>query len=396
MIENQWYTEDSCKGSVELHDGVERVYIQMTDTFLTWINSKECFDVLCICARQVAKRAASNGLALDDAYLEDGNRNDFYTAVATDLWQFIKERVDRIAEEGTILLLSGDSRKFMDFLCGEFLDHLKDQRRTDTPFYAYYRHMRTVLSQADGVCYKAVTRKGSFYAWSTSSDLIFLPDSSSAELHYGEWSACSVCFSDIHEKPAMLQLSRHYWGEALHYFLMEYLLPIRELVKYVAVKYPLITTIEYTSGHNDDSDENDGRNTLEDGFVDPDTAMDDDSWKRQLPTLPYDIIDTQLETLARDCVAELTKDERIILCRIDANIKLDVIARELGMKGPSNVSYHQKNGYTKIRRKWKTWAIPDSEHYCVAEDEQLIFFKKIIEICKEAIECRDSRKEERP
>jgi hypothetical protein len=368
----------------------------MTDTFLAWINSKECFDVLCICARQVAKRAASNGLVLDDAYLDNGSRDDFYTAIATDLWKFIKERVARIAAEGTTLLLSGDSKKFMDFLCGEFLDYRKDQRRTDTPFYAYYRHMRTVLSQAEGICYKPITRKGSFYAWSSSADLDFLPDNVSVDLDYGDWPACAVLFSDIHEKPAMLRLSRHYWDEALHYFLMEYLLPIRELVKYVAIKYPLITTIEYTSGHNDDSDENDNRNTLEDGFVDPNIASGDDSWKRQLPMLPLDIIDTQLETLARDCVSELTKDEQIILCRIDSNTKLEAIACELGMKGPSNVSYHQKNGYTKIRRKWKTWAIPDSEHYSVAEDEQLIFFKKIIEICKEANECRDCRKEEHP
>lgn len=380
----------------DLHDEVERVYIPMTDTFLTWINSKDCFDVLRVCAKQVAKRAAANGLILDDAYLENGNRDDFYTAVATDLWQFIKERAARIAAEGTTLLLSGDSRKFMDFLCGEFLDHLKDQRRTDTPFYAYYRHMRTVLSQADGVCYKPLARKGSFYAWSHSSDLDLLAECESANLDYGDWAACTVVFSDIHEKPAMLQLSRHYWDEAVHYFLTEYLLPIRELVKYVAFKYPLITTIEYTSGQNDDSDENGCHKALEDELVDLNAAFDDDSWKRQLPMLPYDIIDTQLETLARDCVAELTEDERLILCRINSNTKLDTIARELGMKGPSNVSYHQKNGYTKIRMKWKTWAIPDSEHYSVAEDEQLIFFKKIIEICKEANECRDCRKEEHP
>lgn len=368
----------------------------MTDTFIRWINSKESFDVLCVCARQVAKRAASNGLVLSDSYLEDGNRNDYYTAIATALWQFIKERADRIAQEGTVLLLSGDSMKFMDFICGEFLDHLKEQRRTDSPFYAYYRHMRTVLSQADGVRYEPITRKGTFYAWTVSPGLTFLPEHLSSDQNYGDWPACSVCFNDIHEKPAMLQLSRHYWGEALRCFLMEYLLPIRELVRYVAAQYPLITAMEYTSGHNDASDENDGRNALEDGFVNPNTAFNDDSWQRQMPMLPYDIIDTQLETLARDCVAELTTDERIILCRIDSNIKLDVIARELGMKGPSNVSYHQKNGYTKIRRKWKTWAVPDSEHYCVAEDEQAMFLKKIIDICKEANECRDSGKEEHP
>lgn len=379
-----------------LHDWVVRIHIQMTDSFITWINSIECFDVLCVCARQVAKRASSNGIILDDTYLEESNRKDFYTAVATNLWQFIKERVDRIAEEGTTLLLSGDSKKFMDYICGEFLDHCKDQRRTDTPYYAYYRHMRTVLSQVDGICYKPIARKGSFYAWSSASDLEFLPDNASIDQDYGNWTASTVLFSDIHEKPAMLQLSRHYWDEALHYFLSEYLLPIRELVKYVATKYPLMITVEYTSGHNDDSDENDNRNTLENGFIDPNIALDDDSWKRQLPTLPYDIIDTQLEVLARDCVSDLTKDERIILCRIDSNIKLEDIARELGMKGPSNVSYHQKNCYVKIRKKWKTWAIPDSEHYSLEEDEQFIFFKKIIEICKEADKCRDSSKEEHP
>jgi hypothetical protein len=226
--------------------------------------------------------------------------------------------------------------------------------------------------------------------------LDFLPERVSAEINYGTWPACEVSFSEIHDKPAMLKLSRYYWDEALHYFLMEYLLPIRELVNYVVVKYPLITNIEYTSGQNDDSDENDTRNSLEERFVNPNTSLFDDSWIRQLPALPYDIIDIQLETLARDCVAELTEEERIIICRIDSNINMYAIASELGMKWPSNVSYHQKNGYTKIRKKWKTWAMPESEHYSVAEHEQLIFFKKIIEICKEANECRDSRKVEHP
>jgi hypothetical protein len=356
----------------------------MGTTFYSWIESKECLDVLAGCAKQVALRASQMGILLEDAYLEQECRADFNKAVAADLWQFLKINAEQLSSKATTLLVSGDTRKFATFIVSSFLDYCLDKRRTDSPFHAYYRHMRTVLSQADDIQYRAEQRRGAYYAWCDKTDLTLLPDTyefNQQHLNYTAWAASTVPFSDIHEKPAMLKLSRHYWDEALQRLVQLYLLPIRGLVAFVATKYPLIpkqTELDHVDG-NDEDENAEGRlgRTIYDH-------------QQQMPQLPIDIIDTALETLARDCANELTATERTILIMQAEQQTLNDIARHLGMKGASNVSYHQEKAYRKLRLKWSLWALPDSEHYSVAAEEQELFFKKVIAFCKDLDACRDN------
>jgi len=355
----------------------------MSTPFQNWIASADCFDLLINCAGQIALRASQMGILLEDAHLEQECRADFNKAVAADLWQFLKTHAEQLSSKATTLLVSGDTRKFTAFIISEFLDHCLDKRRTDSPFHAYYRHMRTVLSQADGIQYWAEQRKGAYYAWCDKPDLALLPDTyefSQQHLNYTAWAASAVPFSDIHEKFAMLKLSRHYWDEALQQLVQRYLLPIRGLVAFVAAKYPLVpkqTELDHADGS--DGDENaEGRLGR--------TIYDQ---QQQMPQLPNDIIDSGLETLARDCTNELTTTERAILIMQAEQQTLSDIARHLGMKGASNVSYHQEKAYRKLRLKWNLWGLPDSEHYSVAAEEQELFFKKVIAFCKELDACRD-------
>ena len=367
----------------------------MTEMFITWVKSSEGVALLNLCARQVSSRAKRLEIVLDDAYLELESRTDYLNAVAGGLAAFLlhPDRADRIARKGASLLHSGTDDAFMAFLCREYLDYYIDERREKSPFHAYYRHMREVLSKAEGIRYDPHTRKGSNYAWSSRAVLEQLPDDLSGKDYRG-WLDSEVLFRDIYQKPAMLRLSRDFWNESVRQFLKEYLLPIRELIKYAFVKYPMMLTVEYDSGQEDSDNDDEGVTSLENRLVDcAATIAFDDAWKRQLPVLEMDIIDGQLHMLARDCVAELTEQERIILCRLDCEHTLDAIARELGLKGASNVSYHQKKAYGKLHNKWSLWGPPSLKQFAgVDEEEFFMFYEKVITFCKNDKSCRDSRK----
>lgn len=366
----------------------------MTDKFSTWLSSRECFDDLLPCARLVIRRAEQLGITLDDTYMEAGDSREYHAAVSSNLWQFIKEESENLAQKATKYLVELDYKGLATFISREFIDSCIDQRRNDSPFHAYYRHMRSVLSEAKDINYKPMPRTGSYFAWSHKPDLAFLPndyDFRIKHLNFKEWTSSTISFSEIHKKTAMIQLSHHYWDESLRVILDDYLHPIRELVTFVAVKYPLIPSVEYDSDTADDDGEESQR-TQGDTFVNPDSSGGDDSWMRQLPVLGQSIIEADFDKMARDCAYQLTATEKAVLCGLDASETLADIAKGLGMKGPSNVSYHQKLASEKLRIAWSLWGQPDSEHYAVAEDEQRIFFKKVIAICKEAIDCRDSKK----
>lgn len=365
----------------------------MSNVFETWVNSSECYEILRICARQVSNRAGRLGIVLNDAHIEAENRDDYHSALASDLWQFLKGNAVKIAKQATTLLVSEDDDAFMAFISQKFLDDCIEVRRTTSPFHNYYRRMRTLLSETDGIRYEAQARKSAHYAYSTSTNLETLPDHLSA-LGFGDWQACDIPFSNIFERPAMLGLSRHFWDESLREFLAEYLLPIRELVRFVFTKYPLMLTVEYNDAQGEGNNSEENIISLESRFVDHNSsAAFDDAWKRQSPVIEADIIDTQLDTIAQDCVAEMTEQERIILCCVDAGETFEEIATLLNLKGPSNISYHQKKAYNKIHTKWSLWGPPSLKSFSeVDEEEFFMFYEKVIIFCKNAKTCRDSRK----
>jgi len=372
----------------------------MADQFLEWLERPECLKNLLPCARRVIRRAENLGITLADSYMDGGDTNAYNVAVATDLWQFLRVHANTLTNKATTFLVLKDEAGFSLLIVREFIDSCIDQRRNDSPFHAYYRHMRTVLSDTDGINYKSIPRKCSYYAWSGTKELKILPDNddfSIKYLNYEEWAASSITFSEIYKNKNMVQLSRHYWDEALRIILAEYLLSIRGLVTFIATKYPLVPPpVEYEPGVGSEDDIDTPHLASGEILIDPGNSLDDDAWTRQIPKLASSIIEVELDRVARDCVEQLTNTERAVLCGLDAGSTLAEIARLLGMKTPSNVNYHQKLAYEKLRTSWSLWGQPDSEHYSVAEEEQLIFFKMVIKFCKAPDPFRDSGKESRP
>lgn len=360
----------------------------MADIFKDWLNSERCRDDLLPVARKVIWRAERNGIELDDSYFSE-DLSEYSEAVASNLWIFLKEESEALSGKATVYLKTNDNEGLSRFIINEFIDSCIDKRRNDSPFHAYYRHMRTVLSDAEGVNYKSISRQGSYYAWSKTHELGLLPDDYDFRtnyLDYSKWDGCSVPLSQLHNKPAMISLSRHYWDEALRIILAEYLLSIRGLVAFIAHKYPLIPTIEYEPGVEDVDDDNQPHRALGATSIAPD---------QQLPIIPSGIVEVDLELIARDCAAKLTEEEKIVISCMDSASGAE-IAKALGKKSGSNVDYYKKPALKKVREHWSLWGPPDSEFYSVAVEECRMFIKMLVDFCKGANDCRDYQKEGRP
>lgn len=354
----------------------------MTESFETWIASGECYPVLEVCARLVIRRAAAIGLQLDDTYQ---NAAKYLQAVTAQLWQHLRENAPSLAEKGTALLLTGDEAGFVAYLSQGFISDCLDRRRTDSPFHAYYRHMRAVLSKAEGIFYVPRPADGSYYACSCTANLDFLPEEPDGR-DYAGWAQPSVPFSLIHRNREMVILARFFRDESLRQIFAEYLLPIRELVRFVAFSYPLLTTVDTVAKGS----AGDGDAPATEG-VEHRMAVDarEEAWQRQRHQLELDVIDSQLETLARDCVAELSHRQRRALSLHDQDFTLEEIARQLGEKGASNVHYHLKTARSVLRRRWSLWGPPVLRQFTeVDEEEFFLFYEKVISFCKDGAEGR--------
>ena len=361
----------------------------MADPFLTWLDSAESFEDLRPCARLVIRRAEKLGVVLDDSYLQDGDFNIYLDAVASGLWAFLKEEAENISRQATTFLTAGDKIGLGRLISNEYIDSCLNKRRNDSPFHAYYRHMVAVLREAEGVNFCAIPRKCSYYAWSQVENLPIEPDDHdfhSSYMDYESWPACSIPFSDINKKDQMIALSRHYWVEALRMILAEYLFSIRGLVAFAASKYPLIPEIEYEPGVEDENEGEQKHRVFGETLVNP---------ERQLPFVPPAIVEVDLDQIARDCAAKLTKEEKIVVAMLDSSTGME-LAMALGKKGPSNVDYYKRPALRKVGEAWSLWGQPDSEFYAVEVEECRIFIKKLVGFCKEALACRDSGKEGRP
>lgn len=355
----------------------------MNGAFQKWVSSEECIDVLKSCAKQVVVRAERLSLQLDDIYLD---HNDYLTAVTNQLWDFVKERSDKIALKATTLLISGDDDAFMAFLSREFIDFCQDKRRDINPFHAYYRHVRAVLSEEETIRFESMGRKGSYYAYSDSPGLELFPDKLIVD-SYGAWSAPDVAFSEIHGKPAIIRLARHFWNEYLKVVLAEYLLPVRELVRYVTTVYPLLITVSTESSFDSGENEDGTSVSLGDRLITSVDNCKEDAWNRAVPH----IIETQLDDLARDCVNELSgKQKMLILMKLEAEMTYEEICTRLGENNPSKLHYHVKKGLEVIHQKWSLWGPPLLRQFAeVDEEEFFMFYEKVISFCKNDEACRE-------
>ncbi len=364
----------------------------MNDVFLSWLESNDCYELLSQCSRQVISRAQKKTINLEAVFQDavTDNLNDLTALVTSEMWQFLKDKSLRVSERASDKLLHGDMSGFMEVLIGMFLDHCRDKRRTYSidPVYAYYRSLRTVLSESKTVNTQS-DKRGTFYAFSFDESLQQLPDEYWAQ-PYHDWSQPPFNPQEIFERPAILELARLFWLEALDRFTEAYLLPVKELSRFLKSKYQISCTVEREcDGALANGPEEDTR-SLDDFHLS--ASLSDDPLgqsARQNPRPDMNLIGAELEKLALDCLASLTETERIVLARTASGIKMVDIATELGMKSASNVSPYKDKAYEKIKRAWSLWGPASSKMFSdIDEEEFLNFYDRLIGLCNSAVHCR--------
>ncbi len=366
----------------------------MNVAFQFWLESKECYETLLQCSDQVISRARKKAISLESIFqdaLTDG-LNGLSQVVAHEMWQFLKEKSHRVAERASDKLVHGDTSGFMEVLIGVFLDNCKDKRRTFAvdPVYAYYRSIRETLSKSAEVNTPPATRRGTFYAFSFEESLQQLPVSY-WDQSYIDWPQPPQAEHEIYDSPAILELARFFWIETLDRFTAAYLLPIKELSRFLNSKYQIGCTIDNESNSPlSNPDDEDNSRTIDDitvpaGHADAVLGQ----YSRQNPRLEMEIIETELEELAKDCLATLTESERVVLYRTEAGVKMIDIAHELHMKSASNVSPYKDKALEKVKRTWSLWGTESLGKFTDVDKEEFwIFYDKVIEFCKSPVQCR--------
>lgn len=208
---------------------------------------------------------------------------------------------------------------------------------------------------------------------------------------YSDWPQPPYAEADIYDSPAILELARIFWIETLDRFTAAYLLPVKELSRFLNSKYQIGCEINSESNSSMSIPDEEGNSrTIDDisvtaGHVDAVLGQS----ARQNPRLEMQIIETELEELARDCLATLTEAERVVLFRSESGVKMIDIAHELHMKSASNVSPYKDKALEKVRRTWSLWGPESPAKFSDADKEDFWFFyDKVIDFCKSPVQCR--------
>lgn len=360
----------------------------MKDVFHSWLESNDCYELLYHCSGQVISRAQKKAINLEAVFQDavTDSLDDLTHVVASELWQFLKEKSQRVAERASDKLVQRDMSGFMEVLIGMFLDHCRDKRRTYSidPVYAYYRSLRTVLSESKAVNTQT-SRRGTYYAFSFDESLQQLPYEY-WDQPYHDWKQPPLNPHDIFESPAIRELARLFWLEALDRFTEAYLLPVKELSRFLNSKYQICCTVERECDGSHDEEETRSLDNISLSAYHLDDLLGQGA--RQNSRIEMDLIETELERLAMDCLASLTETERIVLARTESGIKMVDIAIELRMKGASNISPYKDKAYEKIRRSWSLWGLASPKMFGdIDEEEFWIFYDRVIGFCNFSVHC---------
>jgi hypothetical protein len=330
-----------------------------------WLKSPACFTTLLnTIAPIIRSKAINQGIDLNAIGMDDD-----VNALASCLWEFLCDKQERFSDLNAVIRDKNDSL-LVSIIINRFFAYCVDERRSSSPFHAYYQHMRKILSEAEGVQYLPETG-GSFYAWAKNQSVTSLTKGTLPEDSFSDWPQSEIAAKDIHKKPCMIALSRFFWDEAMKRLDTECLIPIRDLTSYVAAIYGLQKP---ESGQlSTEYDENDcdivSRIEDESTFYKPDRS----------------IIEGQLEARAKRLVNFWgAKERRLFLLRFDQQLTLEDAASETGYKSAAAVDYQIKKLVSTVRDSWEQWQFGFSSGDGDSDAEQDYFFDRLINFCKSA------------
>lgn len=339
---------------------------QCTDTdraLQEWLKSSACFDILLKqIAPKIRLKAINQGIELASIGMDE-DTND----LANCLWEFLYDKQTRF-KDLNFIISNGNDSLLIPIVINRFFSYCLDERRSNSPFHAYYQHMRKVLSKTEGVQYLAEAC-GAYYAWSQNQTISALPIESFPEDSFCEWSQPNISAKDIHKKSYMIALSQFFWKEATMRLKCEHLIPIRKLTSYVASIYGLQKQTADQMFAVNGEDDNDFTTQI----------MDESSSFRP----DKSVMEDQLEKRAKLLIGSWGPNERrLFLLRFEQNNTLEDTAKETGYKSASAVDYQLKKLVSAIRDSWEQWQFGYASYDDDLDTEQDFFFERLIYFCK--------------
>jgi hypothetical protein len=318
-----------------------------------WLKTQDCFDTLLKkIAPTICKKARNQNINLDAIGMDDD-----VNSLASCLWEFLYENHERLDDLNGVTWDSKDS-KCIGIIINRFFAYCLDERRSESPFHAYYQHMRKLLNEAlkEGmdITYDPA-RNGSSYAWTKNHGLKRLEKGELSkgvpqEESFCDWPRSDVSAKDIHNKKPMLSLSQFFWHEANKQEGTECLVPVYDLTTYVANVYGFGTFDSSITGAG---------------------------------VTEKSLIEDQLDKRAKMLVGFWNADERrLFLLRFDQELKLEDVAKETGYKSAAAVDYQIKKLLSVIRESWEQWQFGYSSEDDDQDTEQDFFFQRLIHFCK--------------
>lgn len=334
----------------------------MSDSWENWLNSEDCLRILGKCAKDIYSSKEYRDLIekTDTAVDLDDLRNV--------LWEFLKTNENLQADLSQIII-RGDITTFRNRIKYAFLNECRDKLRKIDPFRKIYREMRRTLQvfskeNPTRINYEP-RRNETYYAFSSARNLPIAPIniwSEHAENNFKDWALPDDKFGplDIEDGKNKIILAQFFWEEALRFFHQEYLVPVRELVRYIFSKFNLMGPV----------------------IKPPPPVLPVDS-----PIDPKDLtlfsraeiikITKELESLAENIVRAWDDDEKMVfILKYDE----DQTIEEIEKGGYKSVQYKIKKANNLIAQHFNSWLPIDFlDHYDFFRkflDEKIIYFAK--------------------
>lgn len=335
-----------------------------------WLNSRQCIPVLQRCVLSMGK-VFSEGAGYDYTSSETD-----LNELTSDFWLYLRTRSNQLDKELSKFILHKQWDKLKRKLTSMFRFYLKERYRDP-----YYRHVRQVLYDCPDLT-TVSSAAYTFYAIGNKSALPLLGERIQYLPEYSSWSAPDVHLEKVNKKEGILQTAFFFWNRMKECTGSEYLVPVRELIRYIYSQYDKSnihgnTLVESEMASFAEDEDNQGERSSGDldclnrkhcftGYKNGDIRFSR-QWLKELACVLVNRFDEiQFELFCLFYFQELSMRE---------------IAARFGYKRESSIHYHLNKIHYKIKdfcSMWPSLSPPDYDENVFAD-----FFEAVVNYCPE-------------
>lgn len=328
-----------------------------------WIASKECLPTVryirsLFSYKEEGLIRATLGLADAVPPDKDSEEQDpLDDEILSEFWIFLqvhlsnknKNEISSAIEAGTVSTVA-------NILKFAFINHCKDLRRKNNPYYRCYTSLREKLHKTSktnkSLRYNA-DRNGAFYSFCEKEPTDHSPEIwSQFSIHkYRSWKAPSCVFTVDAPAVNAVEVAKFFWNESINHLSDNCWIPVRELTTFIFAKYDALEGYEVENSSF--------------GSFGEDGEPKDVPEKRLMPKVLEDYYKKDLVTEAKQLVSTWDVKKKVIF---HLKFQMDLTLRQIEEQGYRSVQYNIDKAKESILSQWYNW-MPDGTN-----DEELFDF----------------------